>query len=192
MVPPMRRTVTLVVLALCLMLPAGLPAASAHEPRAGSGLVVGFRTWGKLHLGMTAKAAQSTGMVTHQVDRCAGGFLLAKRLRERGTLVWSITSKATRIHEIVVSGTADHTAKGIHPGSTLSQLRKAYPKLSKVHRSSFVTGSPQQGKKDFHIAFVKRKFGTMTFQWDFGPAPKPGTPIDRIVVERTPDVFFGC
>lgn len=188
----MRRTITLALVALSLVLSAGLQTASAHQTRAGSGLFVGFRTWGKLHLGMTAAEAQKTGMVTHQVNRCAGGFLLAPRLRERGHLIWNLTTKKTTIHEIVVTGADDHTAKGIHPGSTLSQIRKAYPLLSKVHRSSFVTGSPQQGKKDVHIAFVKRKFGTITFEWDFGPAPKANTPIAMIVVSRKPDVYFGC
>jgi hypothetical protein len=191
----MRRIVTLVVVVLALVLPVAVlgPLASAHDADRGTqGLHIGFMGWGELHRGMTPKEAQRTGMVSRQLDRCAPGYPLTRPYQPRGTLVWKTTKKPWKVSEIIVSGPADHTTKGIHPGSTLAALRKAYPLLSKVHDSSFITGQHQVGKQDFHIAFVKRKYGALTFEWDFGPAPKSGTPIDSVIVSRKPSLYVGC
>jgi len=191
----MRRTLTFALVVLSLVLPVAVlaPLASAHDAdRVPRGLHIGFMGWGKLHRGMTPKEAQRTGMVSKQFDRCSPGYPLTKPYLSRGHLVWKTTKKPWKVSEIIVDGPADHATKGIHPGSTLAQIRKAYPLLSKVHDSSFITGQHQVGKKDFHVAFVKRKYGTLTFEWDFGPAPKAGTPVDMIIVSRKPSLYVGC
>jgi len=186
-----RRSLLLAFVVLSLVLPLG-SVASARESQDRTGLLVTFMGWGKLHRGMTAREAERTGMVSTTFDHCSPGHPLTKPYRSRGYLVWNATKKPWKVSQIVVTGPSDHTTKGIHPGSTLAELRQAYPLLSKVHDSSYLTGQEQPGRKDFHVAIVKRRYGALTFEWDWGTTPKPGTPLDMIIVSRKPALFAGC
>jgi hypothetical protein len=187
----MRRSVLLALLAVSLVLPLG--TATARETRGTStGLVIGYRAWGPLKLGMTGKEAQQTGVVSRKPDNCQGGFLLASPYDSRAHLIWTFTKGTFVVHRIVINGKADHTAKGIHPGSTLRRLRAKYPRLSKVKHSSAFEGGGTSSAKDIYAATVTRSYGSMTFQFAYGPRPGPGSPIDMIVVSKKPAVFFGC
>ncbi|HEX3221520.1 MAG TPA: hypothetical protein VHR35_03050 [Nocardioides sp.] len=190
----MRRSVLLALVVSSLVLSlAGLgPSASAREAdRSSAGLLITYRAWGKLERGMTAKQAQKTGMVSTQVDGCAGGYLLAKPYRSRGYLVWTITSKVTKVHTIVVTGSSDHTKEGTHPGTTLAKLRKQHPHLSALHSGSALDGGSTQ-KKDIWVAWVKKSYGTIVYQFPYGPKPTSSTALDTIIVNRKPMAFYGC
>ena len=190
----MRRSVLLALVVLSLVAPLGAlgPSASARDADgASSGLLITYRAWGDLQRGMTAKQAQKTGMVSTQVDQCAGGYLLAKPYRSRGYLIWAITSKVTKVHSIVVTGTSDHTREGTHPGTTLARLRKQHPHLSALHAGSTLDGGTAP-KKDLWVAWVKKSYGTIVYQFPYGPKPTASDALDTIIVNKKPTAFYGC
>lgn len=190
----MRRSVALVLALPSLLLPLaalGPPASARQADRPAAGLLITYRAWGELERGMTAKQAQKTGMVSTKVDGCAGGYLLSKPYRSRGYLVWTITPKVTKVHTIVVTGAADHSREGTHPGTTLAKLRRQHPHLSALHSGSSLDGGTPQ-KKDIWVAWVKKSYGTIVYQFPYGPKPTRGTALDTIVVNKKPVAFYGC
>jgi hypothetical protein len=190
----MRRSVLLALVSLSLLLPLGWVAtsASAHDAdRTPGGLLITYRGWGRLHRGMTAHEAQRTGMVSTKLDHCAPGYQLTKPYALRGFLTWNTTAKPWTVQWIVVVGKRDHTKEGTHPGTTLRQLRRQHPRLSPVVRAGSLTGQVPS-KKDVWVAWVQKPYGTLDYQFPYGPRPKPGSRIDSIVVSRKPAAFYGC
>lgn len=191
----MRRPVLLALASLALLLPlttSGGTATARDTGRGSTGLLVTFRAWGPLHRGMTPREAQRTGMVSTRLDRCAPGYQLTAPFASRAYLVWKANTKPWTVQWIVVHGAADHTATGIHPGSTLGRLRQQYPRLSRVKHSSAFGGGGFSGSKDVYAAAVTRRYGSLTFQFPYGPRPGPGTRVESIVVSKKPAVFLGC
>jgi hypothetical protein len=192
----MRRTLTLVLVVLSLVLPVAVlgPVASAHDAdRTDSpGLLVAYGRWGKVHLRMTPKQAWQTGMVPHVRNLCAGGYDLKPRFASRAYVDWNITKKPFRVHSIVVTGTNEHTTEGTHPGTTLAQLRKQHPHLSKLIGTATFNGRPHQPKRDVWLAWVTHKAGTITYQFPFGRKPTAGTRLDTLIVAKKPTEWFGC
>jgi hypothetical protein len=166
--------------------------SAAQVSKSSAGLVLSYGAWGKLKLGMTAKQAQRTGMVSKQADHCAPGYEMVKKYQHRGFVVWKGKVPAMKVDQIIITGAKEHTTRSIHVGSTLNQLRKAYPKLSKVFSASQVTGEQQSGD-DLHIAFSsKAHHGVLGFQFAYGKKPKGSSKIQTIIVAPKRTVFWGC
>jgi hypothetical protein len=199
MVPPMRRTMTLALLVLSLLLPLGsaglLDSASARPVPVGErshhpGLLITYRGWGKLHRGMNVKQAQRTGMVSHQLGHCAPGYLLTKPYQTRGYIYWGMGPKPWKVRQIIVTGRRDHTAHGSHPGTRLGQLRRQHPNLSKVVSAGSLRGVHQ--KRDLWLAWMQEPYGTITFQFPYGLKPTRTTRLDTIIVANKPAYYYGC
>jgi hypothetical protein len=194
MVPLMRRTMILTLLSLSLALSLGSIGASAtarDADRAPHGLLITYQGWGKLHRGMTAKEAQRTGMVSTKVSRCAAGYQLTKPYAERAFLTWDATKKPWTVRWIVVVGSSDHTREGSHPGTTLAQLRRQHPFLSKVVRGGSLTGQVPS-KEDVWVAWVKKPYGTITYHFPYGTRPTKASKVESIVVSKHPVAYYGC
>jgi hypothetical protein len=191
----MRRSLTLAVVVVSLVLPlASLgPSASARdaERQAAKGLPITYQGWGKLHRGMTAKEAQRTGMVSTKLDHCAPGYQMTKPYQSRGWVLWNVDQKPWKVSSIVVIGARDHTKEGTHPGTTLSQLKRQHPKLSKVTGGSTLNGQSQP-KQDLWVAWVRKPYGTITYEFPYGARPKAGSELDTIVVSKKPFAYYGC
>jgi hypothetical protein len=190
----MRRSVTLALTVLSLLLPLavlGSPASARDAERPATGLLITYRAWGPLHRGMTAKQAQRTGMVSTKIDHCAAGFQMTKRFRTRGWALWNVSKKPWTVSSIVVVGPRDHTREGSHPGTTLARLRRQHPHLSKVTGGSTLDGQPQR-KKDLWVAWVKKSYGTIVYEFPYGPKPTRSSALDTIVVARKPLAYYGC
>jgi hypothetical protein len=190
----MRRSVLLALVSLSLLIPlgaAGVSASARDTGRAPSGLLITYRSWGKLHRGMTPKEAQRTGMVSTKLDHCAPGYQLTRPYASRAYLTWNATKKPWTVQWIVVIGPRDHTKEGTHPGTTLAQLRRQHPHLSKVVRAGSLTGQVPQ-KKDVWVAWVQKPYGTIDYEFPYGVRPKAGSRLDTIMVSRKPAAFYGC
>lgn len=192
----MRSLLSVTVVALSLaVLPAATYAESTHQHIGAStapGLVVRTGSWGPLKLGMTNKQAQKTGMVSTRPDHCAPGYEMTRKYVNRGYVVWKGTFPAMKVGEIIITGTKEHTTRNIHIGSTLRQLRHAYPGLSKVYSSGQITGQVQTGN-DLYIAYIhKAHVGTLSFQFAYGARPKPSSKIAMLVIAPTRAVYWGC
>src|SRR4051812_30984139 len=91
----MRRVISGAAALLALSMPAAVAPAhassapSAAAARAAAGRTVTFDGWGGLRLGMTAKQAQATGMVSHERGHCAPGYEMSQQYRDRGFVVWN-------------------------------------------------------------------------------------------------------
>jgi hypothetical protein len=189
----MRRSLLLALVSLSLLLSLGSvgAASSARDADRGAGLLITYRGWGPLHRGMTAKEAQRTGMVSTKLDHCAPGYQLTKPFAPRGFIIWNTDKKPWTVHWIGVIGTQDHTREGTHPGTTLAQLRRQHPHLSTVVSGASLTGQ-RHSKKDVWLAWVHKSYGTLDYQFPYGPRPKAGSRIDTILVSKKPSVFYGC
>jgi hypothetical protein len=187
----MRRSMLLALVSLSLLLTAGLVGSTASARDRGAGLLITYQGWGPLHRGMTAKQAQRTGMVTKKLDHCAPGYQLAPRFAPRGYLVWNTAKKPWTIRYINVIGARDHTKEGTHPGTTLTQLRRQHPHLSAVVSGASLTGQ-QPSHQDIWVAYVHKSYGTLDYEFPYGPRPKAGSRIDTILVSKKPAVFYGC
>ncbi len=190
----MRRSALLALVVLSLVLPLGSLAGSAtarDADRAPHGLLVTYTSWGKLHRGMTAKEAQRTGMVSTHLSHCAPGYEMTKPFSDRGWVVWNTAKKPWKVASIVVIGPRDHTKEGTHPGTTLAQLRRQHPRLSKVTGGSTMDGESQP-KQDIWVAWVHKPFGTIDYEFPYGARPKAGSRLDTIVVSKKPLAYYGC
>jgi hypothetical protein len=191
----MRRSVTLAIVVLSLLLPlAGLgQSASAHDAdrQTSQGLLITYDGWGKLHRGMTSQEAQHTGMVSRKKSLCAGGYLLKEPYQSRAYLDWDITKTPWKVRSIIITGARDHTKEGTHPGTTLAQLRRQHPKLSKLTGAATLDGQ-KQPKKDLWVAWVTKGSDTLTYQFPYGAKPKAGERLDTIIVAKRPVAWFGC
>jgi hypothetical protein len=191
----MRRSVLLALTVLSLVLPLAAlgPSASARDAdrQTGRGLLIGYRSWGKLHTAMKPKEAWATGMVSHDVNECAGGYLLKQPYQSRAYLDWNITTSPWKVRSIVITGAADHTAEGTHPGTSLVKLRHQHPKLSPLTGAATLDGQ-KQPKKDIWVAWVTKHGGTITYQFPYGAKPKAGSRLDTITVSKKPVAWFGC
>jgi hypothetical protein len=182
-----------VVLSLLLPLASVGPSASARDAdrQSGHGLLIGYRSWGRLHTGMTPKQAQHTGMVSHTVDRCAGGYLLKDPYASRGYLEWNITKTPWTVQAILVTGARDHTREGTHPGTTLAKLRQQHPRLSKLTGAATLDGR-KQPKKDLWVAWVTKPAGTISYQFHYGHKPTASSRLTTVIVAKKPTAYFGC
>ena len=140
---------------------------------------------------MRHKRTFTTGMVSKKLDRCAPGYRMTRRFRERGFVVWRGDFPKMRVRNIVIVGSLDHTAKGIRVGSTLRRLRKAYPGLSRV-RSASAMQQRRTSDADLYSAHVKGPGGTLNFQFAYGPRPRPRSKIAAIVLAPRPTIWWGC
>jgi hypothetical protein len=190
----MRRSVLIALVSLSVLLPLaalGDSASARDADRSPGGLLITYRAWGRLHRGMTAREAQHTGMVSTRLDHCAPGYQLTKPYASRAYLTWNTTEKPWTIQWIVVIGPREHTREGTHPGTTLAQLRRQHPRLSKVVAAGSLTGQVPQ-KKDVWVAWVQKSYGTIDYQFPYGRRPTAGSRIDTIVVSRKPAASYGC
>jgi hypothetical protein len=193
----MRRLISGAAALLALSLTAAAvpaEASSAHPPanRATTGRTVTFDGWGGLRLGMTAKQAQATGMVSHERGHCAPGYEMSAPYRDRGFVVWNGQRRYT-VGLVTVIGAADRTAAGAHVGSTLGQLRHLYRGLTKpVGGTKIDEGAGTSGGKDLWVASVKRKRGTLNFQFAYGKRPTAGSKVEMILVAPEQTVYWGC
>jgi hypothetical protein len=194
----MRRSVALALLVLSLALslgPAGLVGSASARPapadeRAGTGLLITARAWGKLERGMTVRQAQRTGMVSKHPDHCAPGYLLTKPYLERGDIYWGYSPKPWTVHQIIVTGRRDHTRHGSHPGTRLGRLRHQNPQLSKVVSAGSLRGVHQ--RPDLWLAYVQKSYGTITFQFPYGQKPTRSSRVQMIIVSSKPTYYYGC
>lgn len=183
---------TAATLALALLPAATHAQAAAPAERAAPGLVIKHGAWGKLRTGMTAKQAQKTGMVSHEEGHCAPGYEMAEKYHRRGYVVWKGQYPHYKVKQIVIAGPKEHTPKGIHVGSTLRQLRKAYPGLSKVYRAREVTGQKYGGENQF-VAFTQKKgAGVLGYQFPSDVEPTPSSKIELILISPKRDYYPGC
>lgn len=141
-------------------------------------LVVTYTSWGELHRGMTTKEAQHTGMVSTQFDHCAPGYQLTKPFRSRGYLTWNASKKPWKVSTIIVRGRRDHTKEGTHPGTALARLKRQHPHLSKV-TGGFTLNGQSQPKTDIWVAWVRKPYGTINYEFPNGARPKAGSPLTR-------------
>ncbi|MCZ4498116.1 MAG: hypothetical protein JWQ74_669 [Marmoricola sp.] len=166
--------------------------APVSTARSAAGLVVRNGSWGPLKVGMTSAQAQKTGMVSTEAEHCSAGYEMTKKFRNRGYVVWTGTFPKMKVDQIIVIGAKDHTSKRIHVGSTLRQLRHAYPTLSKVYSSSELTGN-QQSANDLYIAYAhKTHAGVLGFEFAYGKRPKLSSKIAMIDIAHTRTVYWGC
>jgi hypothetical protein len=190
----MRRTISALIATLLLAVPAAAATGASPSKTTSStasrgsgattgGLLVGFHNWGPLRLGMTNQRAWETGMVSKRGMGCTAGYAMTWRYRDRGFVWWRGDFPDMRIQKILITGTLDATRKGIHVGSTLRQIRHAYPNVSRVRGS---------GTHDIYNVYVQGKLGVLVFQFPSGGRPSGSSKIDLIVVEHKPDVYWGC
>ncbi|WP_370289291.1 hypothetical protein [Nocardioides sp.] len=187
----MRPLVSALLLSLALAL---VPGSSGTAPAqaAPAGLVVSTNSWGKLRLAMTAERAQRTGMVSTTPSGCAAGYEMTPRFANRGFVVWTRSGSTFKVDQIVVRTARDRTAKKVGVGSTLAQLRRAYPGLSAVRSGAAVRGSSPSGDDVWIASYTRRGKGTISFQFAFGVRPKSSSKVDTVIVARKPQVYYGC
>ena len=165
---------------------------AAHERTAGR--PVYYNGWGTLRLGMNRAKAWRTGMVSHRYSACDAGYDMNPAYRERGFLVWNGADRPGRLKvtRIVVFGTQDHTVAGAGVGTTLRQLRRLYPDLSPVTGASALDDQPGRDKRDLWIASARKPWGVLNFQFPYAAKPRATSKVDRIVVSRKQEVYWGC
>lgn len=192
----MHRLVSGFALLLSLTLLSGTPAnavpdAAPAVERTG-GLPVRHLAWGPLRVGMTAQQSWDTGMVSREYMGCDQGYQMTETYTERGFTIWRRVEGKLRVSAIYIMSEIDRTPKGFGVGTTLGELRKAFPKLTKVKSFSKLEGQRQYGKKDFWVASVRKPGSHINFQFPYGRKPKSGTKVEAIVLSRKQTIFPGC
>ncbi|MFC6045523.1 hypothetical protein ACFP8W_18215 [Nocardioides hankookensis] len=193
----MRRIVSgAVALLFLLFLPALTGRAAAQDApdhERTSGRTVYYNGWGGLRLGMTHQQAWRTGMVSHVYGHCAPGYEMRPAYRDRGFVVWRDRRPAPfKVQEIVVRGADDRTVAGAGVGTTLRELRRLYPDLTRVTGASEIDNRPGRDRKDLWIASASKKWGTLNFQFAYGARPGARAKVEMIVVSHRQEVYWGC
>lgn len=192
----MRKLIVALV-ALLGILSSSLPSGATAEvstPAAGgrpAGLVVGPTSWGPLEVGMTARQAQRTGMVSRELSACAPGYVMTERYADRGFVWWRGKHPNYRVQFLVIRGRVDRTRTGAGVGTTLRELRRDYPALGKLVSLSELRGQSPQ-RREYWGASIGRQGSVLTFQFDYSRRPTARSTVDGLVVARKPWIFPGC
>jgi len=142
----MRKTFAAGALAAALAL-AGTATAGA------GGATIGPDGYKGLHLGQTAAEAEATGLlVDRQPGECTRYYLNpSEGTQNPGGGVWI----DQRVGLVFVSGTErTHTPEGITMGSTLDQVREAYPQLRPVPPTDYVYTADVPGHPGANYRFA--------------------------------------
>jgi hypothetical protein len=105
------------------------PASAAHAASLGSKIVL-YKSVGGISLGITPKAVKhKLGKPSHMI-RVGGKVAEYDYVTQEGLAVVNVTFDTNNQRDLAdgVFGFAStlHTSKGIHPGSTVAQLKRAY------------------------------------------------------------------
>lgn len=126
-----RKTLFAALVGAFAAAPAGAlarPAAVAHQARVGNKIVL-FKSIGGVKLGITpAQARRKLGKPSHTIR--VGGKVAEYQFSKGNTLVISVDFDTLNSRDLAngVFGyeKSMRTSKGIHPGSTVKQLKRAY------------------------------------------------------------------
>jgi hypothetical protein len=191
-----HRLVSGFALLLSLTLLPGTPANAAPDvapavERTG-GLAVRHLAWGPLRVGMTAQQSWDTGMVSRERKACAEGYQMTEQFADRGSVWWREVDGKQRVSLILIRSEIDRTPKGFGVGTTLGELRQAFPKLTKVTSNAKLDGQRRSGKKDYWVASVRKRGSHINFQFPYGRKPTSGTKVEMVVLSRKQTIFPGC